>query len=51
MSTDDETSAWLHGVASGIAACSVGAYLLHRRAQQRSEPALVDEDGTIIPLE
>ncbi|GAA0672848.1 hypothetical protein ACFQDG_15120 [Natronoarchaeum mannanilyticum] len=51
MSMDDETSSWLHGFASGVAACSVGAYLLARRAQRDRQPALIDEDGTVIPLE
>lgn len=51
MSDNDETNTWLHGFASGVAACSIGAYLVHRRAQRRQDPALIDEDGTVIPLE
>lgn len=51
MSMEDETSSWLHGFASGVAACSVGAYLLARRTQRDQQPALIDEDGTVIPLE
>ncbi|QSG04129.1 hypothetical protein AArcS_2942 [Natranaeroarchaeum sulfidigenes] len=51
MSLDSETTAWISGFASGVATCSVGLYLLHRRAQRRSEPALVDDDGTVIPIE
>ncbi|MCL9812498.1 hypothetical protein [Natranaeroarchaeum aerophilus] len=51
MSLDSETTAWISGFASGVATCSVGLYLLHRRAQRRSEPALVDDDGTAIPIE
>ncbi|WP_179747502.1 hypothetical protein [Natronoarchaeum philippinense] len=48
---DEDTSTWLHGFASGVAACSVGAYLLAKRARHERQPALIDEDGTVIPLE
>lgn len=51
MSVDEETSTWVHGFATGVAACSLGMYLVHRRAQRRKQPALIDEDGSVIPLE
>jgi hypothetical protein len=51
MSLDDETTTWISGFASGVAACSAGVYLLHKRAQRRSDPALIDDEGTVIPIE
>jgi hypothetical protein len=41
--------AWLHGFTAGVAAC--GFMLFVRRKLRNRRPRLIDEQGTVIPIE
>ena len=50
MTDGTETrNAWLHGFATGVAVCTVAAYV--RRKYGSRGPRIVHDDGTIIPID
>lgn len=52
MQTDQSAEwAWIEGLAIGAAVTAVGMQYLHTRDASADDPAIILDDGTVIPLD
>lgn len=47
--TRTRTRVWMHGFATGVAACSLALYA--KRKFENRRPRIIHEDSTVIPIE